>query len=109
MLQEHYIFTCGTTIYYVIYIGVVTLYKFILHGIGLVLAIKTRNIEIDVLNDYKYTAALIYSSSVLILVLAIVLPLTYNNPALDEPIFSSILFLILMVFLGLTFIPKVGQ
>lgn len=85
------------------------LYKFVLHGIGLVLAIRTRNIEIDVLNDYKYTAALIYISTVLILVIAVVLPISYNNPALDELVYSTILFLILMLFMGLTFVPKVNK
>ena len=83
-------------------------YKVIIHVIGLVLAFVTRKVEIDPLNDSKYSAAIIYSSCIM-LFLAVVIIVSLNRQNLYAGIWISLVFVQVCVFLGLTFIPKVSH
>ena len=83
-------------------------YLALLQIIGIILAIQTRKVEIKVLNDAKYIAALIYISSIAwltLLVVAFVLPNGMIN--VTELFFSGGLLVPTTAFLCLTFIPKV--
>ena len=84
------------------------LYKVIIHAIGLVLAFLTRKVKIDALNDSKYSAAIIYSSCIM-LSLAVVVIVSLNRQNLYAGIWTSLVFVQVCVFLGLTFIPKVSH
>ncbi len=79
----------------------------ILQIIGVVLAIQTRKVKIKLLNDSKYIAAVIYISSIALVLIAIVtlVPGAFIN--LIEGIFSASLLTATTFFLGLIFIPKV--
>ena len=103
-------YKCGTTVYYATFIGIAILYKLILHIIGLVLAWLTRKVEIDVLNDYKPTVATVTCSSILLIVLCTTLPLPSFNksPSEFKVLWVVLAFLITVVHLGFTFIPKVS-
>ena len=66
--------------------------------------------EIDAINDYKSTAMTIICSSILIVVICITLPLpSLNESVLDAIILWTVMaFLVVIVHLGFTFIPKVS-
>ena len=105
--MEYYIYTCGSTIYFDIYTYMSTLYKFILHAVGLVLAFLTRKVRIDVLNDYKSTVATICISTVLVLLTALLLIVISNNTQVTTLVWSLGIFFFGCAYLSLTFIPKV--
>ena len=98
---------CGQTILYQIWVAAIIIYKLFLHGVGLVLAFLTRNIEIDALNDSKYSAAMTYCSSFILILLIFTVPATANNPNLEDSSYCILIFLLIVMFLGFTFIPKV--
>ena len=105
-MERSYAFCCGgyATFYVNALAALAYLYKFVLHAVGLVLAFHTRNIKVDVLNDYRYNAAIIIASSLLIVFVGLLL--------IDGQLWSGIplaviTFLIISLYLGLTFLPKV--
>ena len=75
----------------------------------MVLAFRIRNIEVGTVNDSKSTIAIIYSSSILIVILIIVI-FAVNDYYVDATTISVsvLIFLEVIIFLGFTFIPKVG-
>lgn len=99
--------SCGVSPIFIVYLALVMLYKVIIHVIGLVLAFLTRKVKIDPLNDSKYSAAIIYSSCIM-LFLAVVVIVSLNRQNLYAGIWTSLVLVQVCVFLGLTFIPKVS-
>lgn len=104
----HVHIACGISSIFIAYVSLVTLYKAIIHVIGLVLAYLTRKVKIDALNDSKYSAAIIYCSCIM-LVLAVVIIALSGRQNLYAGIWTSLVFVQVCVFLGLTFIPKVSH
>ena len=104
----HRIILCDyTSVYHIIYISFTIAFKLIIHVIGLILAFMTRKVNIDPLNDSRYSAALIYISCVL-LIIAIILSLFVENENTRVGAWTTFVFLDICVFLGLNFIPKVN-
>ena len=104
----HRIITCGLSSTYIIYFSLALVYKVIIHIIGLVLAFITRKVKIDPLNDSRYSAAIIYSSCVLLIVATIVI-FALSGVNVYAGVWTSFVFVEVCVFLGLTFIPKVSE
>ena len=77
--------------------------------VAIVLAFRIRNIEVGTVNDSKSTMAIIYSSSILIVILVIVI-FAVSDYYVDATAIavSVLIFLEVIIFLGFTFIPKVG-
>ena len=107
--MEHCSYSCGTTIFYTLYIGIAILYKLVLHAIGLFLAFKTRKVQIDVINDYKYVVVTVCCSTVVMLMICVILPLTMKKPTISSLSWSCLVFPLICIYLGLTFIPKVWK
>ena len=105
------ILTCdSSSLYYLIYLGFVIIYKVIIHVMGLVLAFLTRKVKIDPLKDSKYSAAIIYCSTVLLaLGVVIIIFLATDKIIIYSGVWTTLVFVEVCVFLGLTFIPKVNQ
>ena len=91
------------------FVTTVVVYKLILHVIGLVLAWLTRKVEIDVLNDYKATVAIVICSSILIVVVCITLPIFSDSYFKFNLAWAILAFHMVAVHLGFTFIPKVSS
>ena len=106
-MENYYVIGCGNTIYFHIFIATTILYKLVLHAIGLVLTFYTRNVEVDVLNDYRYNTAIITVSSLLFLAVCLTVPLLFDYINWDDAVWAVNVFLLISVYLGLTFIPKV--
>ena len=97
-----------TTKTYVIYTSLTIAYKLIIHVIGLILAFMTRKVNIDPLNDSRYSAALMYFSCVA-LTLAVLFIFLIRENNIFAPIWTTFVLLEVCAFLGLTFFPKVCQ
>ena len=84
-------------------------YKVIIHVIGLVLAFLTRIVKIDSLNDSKYSTAIIYYSCFNLLVLVPIFIFVISRINEFAYAWTTIVFIEVCMFLGLTFIPKVSS
>ena len=106
----HHIITCGLSSTFIIYFSLAIGYKIIIHVIGLVLAFITRKVKIDPLNDSRYSAAIIYSSCVMLFLAIIVVSVAYpSRMNVYAGIWTTVVFVEACVFLGPTFIPKVSE
>ena len=83
-------------------------YLAVLQIIGLVLAFQTRKVKLQGLNDSKFVAAIIYISSIMLVVLALVTfsLRTYINIGTGISVFG--IFSLTTISLSLIFIPKVS-
>ena len=82
-------------------------YLIMLQVIGLVLAIQTRKVKLRGLRDSKYVAAIIYISSISIVVMALVTFALENFINIGTGIFVFCVFTLTTIFLVLIFVPKV--
>ena len=90
-----------------IWLFVIFVYLAALQIVGLVLAFQTRKVKVKVLNDSKYVAALVYISSIVLVVLALV---TFTLGAyinVRELMFSGGVMVATTMLLVLIFVPKV--
>ena len=74
--------------------------------VGVVLALQTRKVKIKVLNDAKYIITLVYISSIVLVIIAIIRFTLASMIHVTEVFYSGGLLLATTVFLSLTFIPK---
>ena len=106
---RYYIWSCGISIYYQVWLFITVIYKLIIHIVGAVLAFASRKAKVDPFSDAKYTAIIVYVSCV-ILILTLVINLTtpdYVN--IHTLSWTMLVFGGSCTILGLTFIPKVRQ
>lgn len=75
--------------------------------VAVYLAFRTRKVKIKVLNDAKYLAFIIYSSSVIITVMIIGVVALRNYLNADAAVYSTCLLLFTTLILVLLFVPKV--
>ena len=90
-----------------IWLALIFAYLAILQIVGIVLALQTRKVTIKALNDAKVIAALIYISSIVLLILAVVTFALDDYININEVLFSGGLLVVGIVFLALIFVPKV--
>ena len=95
--------------FFEIFVGVAIGYKLILHGIGVVLACLIRKVKVDILNDSRETVAIIYCSTVLLVVATLVVLALNSSPNLANIAWAVIVFLASLTHLGLTYVPKVSE
>ena len=106
-MEIYYVIGCGNSIYYLVLVALTITYKMVLHAVALVLAFFTRNIKVDVLNDYRYNTAIIIGSTFLLLAVCFTLPPLFDYINWHDVVWSIEVFLFISLYLGLTFIPKV--
>ena len=82
-------------------------YLVVLQIVGIILSFQTRKVKVQGLRDSKYIATVIYISSIVIVVLALVTfsLRTYIN--IGTGIFVAGIFILTTIFLVLIFFPKV--
>ena len=82
-------------------------YLVVLQIIGIILSFQTRKVKVQGLSDSKYIATIIYISSIVIVVLALVTfsLRTYIN--IGTGIVVAGIFILTTIFLALVFLPKV--
>lgn len=82
-------------------------YKFLLQLIAVYFAFRTRNVEIEVLNDSRQTTAIVYLTSLILIVTTAFLFTTDTRPNLFGAVVGIAIIVYPTVILGFTFIPKV--
>ena len=107
-MEIYFVVGCGKTIYFPLLLALSITYKMILHAVGLVLAFLTRNIKVDILNDYHYNTAIIITSSLLLIAVSVTLPPLFDYVNWYDAVWDILVFLGISVYLGFTFVPKVG-
>ena len=82
-------------------------YLALLQIIGLLLAIQTRKVKLHGLRDSKFIAAIIYASSIVLVVLALVIFSLRSYINIGTGIAAVGVLTLTTIFLSLVFIPKV--
>ena len=107
-MENYYVFSCRPTIYYYTFVLFTIIYKLVLHAVALVLAFLTRNVKVDILNDYHYNTAIIVALSLLLLAVILNTLLLRGFLIRFDIAWAVIVFLMNSFNLGLTFVPKVS-
>ena len=108
--QEFYVLVCyeasSPSFFWQIFIFA---YLAVLQLVGIILSFQTRKVKVQGLRDSTYVAAIIYVSSIVLIVLALVTfsLRTYIN--IGNGILVAGIFLLTTVFLAFIFIPKVNN
>ena len=108
MREQHYVWVCyepGSPAFYCKLL--IYLYLALLQVVGIILAFQTRKVKIPVLNDSKFVAALVYVSSIVFVVLALVTFSLQGYINVSKATFSGGILVLATSFLILTFVPKV--
>ena len=106
--QQFYVLVCyeasSPSFFWQIFLFV---YLAVLQLVGIILSFQTRKVKVQGLRDSKFIATIIYISSIVLVILALVTfsLRTYNN--IGTGIFAAGKFLLTTIFLALIFIPKV--
>ena len=106
MLVEHYNLVCegkNSTIW----IAVIVVYALVLQFVAVYLAFRTRKVKIKALNDAKYLAFIIYSTTVILTGMIIGTVSLNDFLNTDAAVFSAGLLFFTTSILGLLFVPKV--
>lgn len=84
-------------------------YLVMLQIVGIVLAFQTRKVKLQGLRDSKFIASIVYMSSIILVILALVTfgLRTYIN--IGTGIFVAGIFILTTITLSLIFIPKVSM
>ena len=83
-------------------------YLVLLQVAAFILAIVTRNVQIKVLNDSKEMTVIVYSTSVVLLILGVITFAFDTRFALGEGLFGFGMMLGTTIFLAFVFVPKVS-
>ena len=75
---------------------------------ALVLAVRTRNVKIKVLNDAKEIIAVVYFTTIAMVETMIMGTVLQDYNTVSESLFTGHLLVATSVVIGLTFIPKVS-
>ena len=82
-------------------------YLAVLQIVGILLAFQTRKVKLIGLNDSKFVAIIIYTSSIVLVVLALVTFALRTYINIGTGVFVAGIFTLTTSFLALIFIPKV--
>ena len=82
-------------------------YLGLLQLVGVILAFQTRKVKISILNDSKSVTALIYISSIVLVVIILVTFIMHGYINVTAVLFYGGIILLATMFLVLIFIPKV--
>jgi hypothetical protein len=102
------IIVCGNSSILYIYVSLTIAFKLVIHVTGLILAFVTRKVKIDPLNDSRYSAALIYISTLFLFGSLVIFLLVEDNNTYAA-VWTTYVLAEVCVFLGLNFIPKVSH
>lgn len=103
---ENYVIKCYNG-YSIVWIGFEFICLLFVQAVALVLTILTRKVKIRVLNDSKEMIIIVYSTTIIMLILGV---FTFNPKyrfLLEEIVFNGLVMLATTIFLGLLFVPKV--
>ena len=86
---------------------IIFIYLILLQIVGIILAFQTRRVKINILNDSKSVASLIYISSIVLVVMVLVTFILRSYINVSAALFFGGIIVLATVFLLLMFVPKV--
>lgn len=91
-------------------IWIIVLYAYLLitQLIAVILAFKTRKVEIEILNDAKYVALIIYITTIIVIIMIVCAVLLSNYLNADGAVFGGLLYIFITTVLMIVFVPKVS-
>ena len=108
VLETYYIWRCYSTDSPPMILQLlIFIYLILLQVVGIILAFQTRKVKINVLNDAKSVAVLIYISSIVLVVIGLIKFFVRSYINVSAAIFSGGILVLATFFLALIFIPKV--
>jgi hypothetical protein len=87
---------------------IIFIYLSLLQFVGIILAFQTRKIRITALNDSKSVTALIYISSIVLVVIVLITFILRSHINISAAVFSGGIIVLATFFLVLVFIPNVS-
>ena len=105
--EERYIIICGNPSPEIAFAVINLVFKFAIHIAAVVLAIRTRHVQVKVINDTKETQAIVYISTVLLVLFVVCNFIFEGYPNIYGLTVGVFAYIETVMFLGLTFIPKV--
>ena len=88
---------------------IIFIYLSLLQFMGIILAIQTRKVKITALNDSKSVTALIYISTIALVVIFLVSFLLRDHINTSTALVSGGIIVLATTFLFITFTPKVSE
>lgn len=85
---------------------VISVYMALLQVVGLTLAFQTRKVKVTVLNDSKFVAAMVYTSSIALVILMFATFAVRGFINARAALFYGCVLVLATVFILLTFVPK---
>ena len=106
MSERRFVFVCANNA--VIWLSISYAYKGLLQLVAMFMAFHTRKVKIKALNDSKEIAAIVYISSIILVLLAVTELALRQYHYLHAALNGIILLIGGSLFLGLVFIPQVS-
>ena len=88
---------------------IIMIYTFILQIVAIVLCFQTRKVKVAALNDSKFIAAIVYLSSIILLMLMLVTFTLRGRINIGNGIGVGGILTLASLYLSLTYIPRVSQ
>lgn len=106
-VKEYYLLICNRGSYFRLIQSWTFIHKLIVHSASLYFSFRTRKIKISVLNEYKSSSAIAYSTIIFVFLTAVLLFPLAGYPNIYVFCYTLLLFTMVSLFVSLTFIPKV--
>ena len=107
--EEYSVWRCYGTGSVPFYFDVmIFIYLALLQFVGIILAFQTRRVKINILNDSKAVASLVYISSIVLVVIVLVTFILRSYINVSAALFSGGIIVLATFFLLLMFVPKVS-
>ena len=110
ILEEYSVWQCYKASSAPFYLDIIIfVYLILLQIVGIILAFQTRRVKINILNDSKSVASLVYISSIVLVVIVLVTFILRSYINVSAALFSGGIIVLATVFLLLMFVPKVSN
>jgi gamma-aminobutyric acid type B receptor len=108
ILEKHYVWRCYSSESHLLISDIIIfIYLSLLQFVGIILAFQTRKVKITALNDSKSVTALIYISSIVLVVIVLITFILRSHINISAAVFAGGIIVLATFFLVLVFIPKV--
>ena len=109
IIEKYHVWQCYSDGSFPLIIDIIIfIYLSLLQFMGIILAIQTRKVKMTALNDSKSVTALIYISTIALVVIFLVSFLLRNHINTSTALFSGGIIVLATTFLFITFTPKVN-
>ncbi len=106
-VSSFYFWDCRYSTY--IFTLIALAHNIFVHGIGIGFTFKLRKVQISVLNEYRYNLGILITSIVITAIIVLCVYSIGPDPSLYAFFYSLLVTIGCIIFLALSFIPKVSS